>query len=392
MSDIFISYKREEQAIAKKLANALEKQNWTVWWDPMLRAGERFDDVIETALEEAKCVIVIWSKLSVSSRYVKDEATYALNLNKLAPVAIEVIKLPFRFAAIHTPQLLDWDGSEDAPDFRRLVGDISAIVGRPIAKSGEKKVSAEREPIDKPKRGSKLKKQAAANEAKHQQVAAGLNRPDEYSEPSSSLHPRYRINNTEFLKQYKEVMRSTIDEGQVFALNKLIDAINRDTSVKDLRWAAYMLATIRYECGPSFRPVEEKGVPDSFKKYDFRPDLGNTQKGDGYRYRGRGYIQITGRSNYRRMTDLLRLSDDDDLEKYPENALKPEIAYMILSSFLLGGAARGQKLSDYLSDSMTDYRGARKLITGSLNRADEVAEQARLFEIALHWAREQAPG
>ena len=68
MSDIFISYKREEQAIVRKLANALESEGWTVWWDPKLRAGEHFDDVIEKALNEAKCVIVMWSKRSGQSR------------------------------------------------------------------------------------------------------------------------------------------------------------------------------------------------------------------------------------------------------------------------------------------------------------------------------------
>ena len=47
MSDIFISYKREEQPEARKLADALEREGWTVWWDPKLRAGEHFDDVIE---------------------------------------------------------------------------------------------------------------------------------------------------------------------------------------------------------------------------------------------------------------------------------------------------------------------------------------------------------
>ncbi len=68
MSDIFISHKREEQATARKLANALESEGWTVWWAPKLRAGEHFDDVIEKALNEAKCVIVMWSKRSVQSR------------------------------------------------------------------------------------------------------------------------------------------------------------------------------------------------------------------------------------------------------------------------------------------------------------------------------------
>ena len=108
MSDIFISYKREEQATARKLANALESEGWTVWWDPKLRAGEHFDDVIEKALNEAKCVIVMWSNLSVNSEYVKAEATEALEQRKLVPIKIESVNLPFRFKRVHTPTLLDW--------------------------------------------------------------------------------------------------------------------------------------------------------------------------------------------------------------------------------------------------------------------------------------------
>jgi hypothetical protein len=79
MSDIFISYKREEQPSARQLADALQKRGWSVWWDPKLRAGEHFDDAIEKALIDAKCVIVMWSKLSVKSRYVKDEEPMRLS-------------------------------------------------------------------------------------------------------------------------------------------------------------------------------------------------------------------------------------------------------------------------------------------------------------------------
>src|SRR5262249_31502841 len=128
MSDIFISYKREDQATARKLADALESEGWSVWSDPKLRAGEHFDDEIEKALNETKCVIVMWSKLSVESRYVKSEATYALDQDKLLPVMIENTKLPFRFRGVHTLSLLGWDGSKDFPEFRKLVDDISAIL------------------------------------------------------------------------------------------------------------------------------------------------------------------------------------------------------------------------------------------------------------------------
>jgi hypothetical protein len=103
MSDIFISYKREEQATARKVANALESEGWTVWWDPKLRAGEIFDDVIEKALNEAKCVIVLWSKLSVNPEYVKAEATYALEHKKLVPVLYRNFKPPFFLARAISP-------------------------------------------------------------------------------------------------------------------------------------------------------------------------------------------------------------------------------------------------------------------------------------------------
>ncbi len=131
MNDIFISYKREEQAEARKLADALEQEGWSVWWDLKLRAGQDFDDVIEEVLQKAKCVIVLWSKESVKSRYVKAEAAYALEHNKLVPVAIEEVKLSFLFARIHTPQLIGWNGSANVPEYRRLVEDITAIAGTP---------------------------------------------------------------------------------------------------------------------------------------------------------------------------------------------------------------------------------------------------------------------
>jgi formylglycine-generating enzyme required for sulfatase activity len=132
VSDIFISYKREEQGKAEQLAVALKKKGWSVWWDPHLRAGERFDDAIQRALSSAKCVIALLSRRSIESTYVMNEARYALRRDKLIPVAIEVTELPFDFEGLHTPRLIDWDGSEKIMAFKDLIDDIAAKLGQPI--------------------------------------------------------------------------------------------------------------------------------------------------------------------------------------------------------------------------------------------------------------------
>jgi hypothetical protein len=103
--------------------------------------GEHFDDVIEEALRESKCVIVLWSKQSVDSRYVRDEATYALNKEKLIPVATENVDPPFRFAGLQAGQLRDWDGSDSFPGFLKLVDDIRSKIGPPSAMPREEKLA-----------------------------------------------------------------------------------------------------------------------------------------------------------------------------------------------------------------------------------------------------------
>ncbi|MEW8338493.1 MAG: SUMF1/EgtB/PvdO family nonheme iron enzyme [Candidatus Thiodiazotropha taylori] len=131
MSDIFISYKREEQDKARQLAAALEKQGWSVWWDPKLRAGERFDDVIQQALTDARCVISLLSPPALQSTYVMNETRYALRRNKLIPVVIESVELPFDLEGVHSPSLINWEGDESSGDYNNLLGDIAAILDTP---------------------------------------------------------------------------------------------------------------------------------------------------------------------------------------------------------------------------------------------------------------------
>lgn len=135
MDDLFISYKREERDKARLLADALESRGWTVWWDPKLRAGEHFDDVIEQTIRNVKCVIVLWSKLAIASRYIKDEASYALKLQKLVPVTLDEAEPPFRFQELHTITFRGWDGSALSAAFQELAKSIEERTGRPALRS-----------------------------------------------------------------------------------------------------------------------------------------------------------------------------------------------------------------------------------------------------------------
>ncbi len=86
MSDIFISYSREDKERVSALASAL--QGWSVWWDTEILTGEKFSQVIETELNNARCVIVVWSKQSVDSDWVQAEASEARRRGVLVPITI----------------------------------------------------------------------------------------------------------------------------------------------------------------------------------------------------------------------------------------------------------------------------------------------------------------
>jgi hypothetical protein len=94
VSDVFVSYARKNKARVTQIVTALKAAGFSVWWDDDLPWGESYDDQIARALTEARCVLVVWSAESVASRWVRDEATMARDLNKMFPVRIADVRLP----------------------------------------------------------------------------------------------------------------------------------------------------------------------------------------------------------------------------------------------------------------------------------------------------------
>lgn len=185
-----------------------------------------------------------------------------------------------------------------------------------------------------------------------------------------------KIDRKRFFDGYRATF-GPLKQSQVDGLEMILGFMERDSHLSDIRYVAYMLATVKHECDESWQPVEERG------KGRGRPygEAHLIQEGDGVRkcvYYGRGYVQLTWSTNYARIGKQLGIP----LLVHPEMALQPEIAYEIMSRGMREGLFTGMRLSDYISAQRCDYLNARRIING-LDRAGEIAAYARKFEAIL---------
>ena len=130
MSEIFLSYKSEDRAKAQIIAEALEKKKFSVWWDPIIPPGKKFEDVIEEELNAASCVVVLWSEKSVNSKWIRTEVAEGNSREILIPVLIEDVIPPLFYKQIEAAKLIDWDGKLPNPEFDLLLESVSRILGK----------------------------------------------------------------------------------------------------------------------------------------------------------------------------------------------------------------------------------------------------------------------
>ena len=126
MAGVFLSYDREDLPRARSLALALEKAGHSVWWDRHIKGGAQYSNEIEQALNRAEAVVVLWSRNSINSAWVRDEAAAARDAGRLVPARLDPSEPPLGFRQYHTIDLSRWKSGGRVP---RLAELLSAIEG-----------------------------------------------------------------------------------------------------------------------------------------------------------------------------------------------------------------------------------------------------------------------
>lgn len=204
------------------------------------------------------------------------------------------------------------------------------------------------------------------------------------------------MNRTIFFNNIRgPLFNGSLTTDQVKGISAIIDRMEK----LDPRWLAYALATAYHETGAKMVPIAENlnysasGLRATFPKYftaaeadryarkpeaianrAYANRMGNGPEasGDGFRYRGRGICQTTGRDNYRKY----------GCEDNPDRMLQVDVSVTAMWDGMTNGRFTGKKLSDYFNDKTTDWVGARRIIN-SLDKADKIAAEANLFYAAI---------
>ena len=146
LAEVFISYARDDEAIARRVAEALRKAGLVVWWDADLPAHRSYSEVIERNLESAGAVVVLWSKIAAKSQWVRAEADFARNAGKLVQAQVDGTLPPMPFNQVQCADLQGWRGSAKHRGWAKLKSSVQALL------SGEEQEAAS--PSDRFKRAA----------------------------------------------------------------------------------------------------------------------------------------------------------------------------------------------------------------------------------------------
>lgn len=130
MTSVFLSYDRDDAAKARSIAQALEKAGHSVWWDFHIKGGAEYGKEIEQALADADAVVVLWSRQSVDSAWVRDEAAAGRDRGRLVPVRLDETNPPIGFRQYHNIDLSAWKGRGKPPRLQDILTSIAGFTGK----------------------------------------------------------------------------------------------------------------------------------------------------------------------------------------------------------------------------------------------------------------------
>ena len=145
MADVFVSYARNDEAVAVRVVDALRSDGYAVWRDDELPAHLAYADVIEERLKSAKAVVVLWSAEAARSQWVRAEADTARSAGTIVQASIDGSIPPLPFNQIQCADLSGWDGKSDAPGWAKLKGSVRALAG--AAPADAAKTGGRRRPL-----------------------------------------------------------------------------------------------------------------------------------------------------------------------------------------------------------------------------------------------------
>jgi hypothetical protein len=133
---VFLSYSKSDRERARALVRILERAGWSVWWDcEQITPGEPYRDAIATALAQALCVVVLWSRTALTSHWVPDEADAARKRGALIPVLLDEVEPPIGLRDLECARLVDWRGESEHPELLLLLKAIASRAGTPSGQS-----------------------------------------------------------------------------------------------------------------------------------------------------------------------------------------------------------------------------------------------------------------
>jgi tetratricopeptide (TPR) repeat protein len=213
----------------------LEGQGWTVFWDDKIRGGDYFREKILDELKTARCVVAVWSKHSVGSRWVRTEAEKAINKGNLVPIKIDNSETPFGFEECEEIRFTHWPPSSRDEKLNKLLDSISNIIKKPIR---EIEPRAGREEISFDKLNTVSRNELNGLMKSYQEM---LNRDPEDGESCFRLamcylHVRIFEKASEYFQRAAQLLLNDSDAYYYFGLSLLSGRRPKTLSLKEVRF------------------------------------------------------------------------------------------------------------------------------------------------------------